>query len=54
MQTIIEYKKIGKYDDDTYIVLINGREAGQWCCEDTAKKVTMWLRTAIGDLKNIL
>ena len=54
MQTYIEYKKIGKADEDTYIVLFNGREVGQPCTKAVAGTVTDWLLHAISDLENIL
>lgn len=54
MPKYIEYKKIGKADEDTYIVLFNGREVGQPCTKKDADTVVGWLLHAISDLENIL
>ena len=53
MHTTIEYKKIGNPENDTYVVLIDGREVGHWCTEDTAKRVTVWIDSAVQELKEI-
>jgi hypothetical protein len=53
MHTTVEYKKIGKPTADTYIVLIDGKEVGHWCTEDTAKKVVAWIQSATNELKEI-
>ena len=53
MHVTVEYKKIGNPAAETYIVLINGRELGHWCCEETAKRVVAWLQSATNELKEI-
>lgn len=49
--TLIEYKKIGRPDQDMYIVLIDGSEIGQPCTKMVAEAVVAWMMSAIGDLR---
>lgn len=53
-QTIIEYKKIGRPEQDLYIVLLNGSEIGTPVTKADAEAIVLWFPTAEPDLRKRL
>ena len=49
-----EIKRIGKKEEDQYIILIDGREVGISTSYDNAMAIMEWLATAMPDLEKIL